>query len=84
MLLLIDMAGAEPKYYVPNSRNKHLVHNGVLILPYVLLLLAGLNWPIIFIFSLINRFVAKFHVPKVLFIFRCSKIGKEKLRAIIC
>ena len=41
MLLLIDMAGAEPKYYVPNSRNKHLVHNGVLILP--LLLSAGLN-----------------------------------------
>ena len=28
-----SMAEAETKYYVPNSRNKHLVHNGVLILP---------------------------------------------------
>jgi hypothetical protein len=28
-----NMAVAVPKYHVPNSRNKDLVHNGVLILP---------------------------------------------------
>ena len=27
------MARAEPKYHVPNSRNKDLVHNVVLIIP---------------------------------------------------
>ena len=28
-----NMAGAEPKYHVPNLRNKDLMRNGVLILP---------------------------------------------------